>query len=184
MSRILVVPEDVTEYELRDMEVEIIILHKNMKRLDIQYAPSLKKIVSFSDYIVFGPKEVKTGMPVLNNCKNLNEIITFGYIKFNTMISNNGLEQICAWTGINNLPPTLTSVGSEYFGTFPCYYYDLSLPVEEVDSSLVYAYPVIRECPLQVADTLICNAITNYDEVSRTKFRKRLARNRITRNTR
>lgn len=178
MTKILVVPNETIEYELRDKDVEIIVLHKDMERLDIKYAPSLKKIISFSDYVIFGPAERKADIPVLNHCKNLNEIITFGYIKFNTMISTGGIEKVCAWTGTNEIPPTLTSVGSEYFSTFPCYYYDLTAPIEEVDSSLIYAYPQIRECPIKLCDPVITEAIAKPDEVSKPIFEKRLVKKR------
>ena len=77
MSKIIRIPSKLTEYELRDEKAEVIILHKNMKRFHIIYAPSLKKIINFSDYIVMGPAEVSATIPVLNRAKKLNEIITF-----------------------------------------------------------------------------------------------------------
>ena len=172
MAKIFVVPNNISEYVLSDKEIEILVLNKNMKRLEIKYAPSLKKIISLSSYIVFGPEELKADIPVLNKCKNLNEIITFGNIKFNTMISTNGINEVCAWTGVNEVPPTITSVGSEYMTEVPCFYYDLKAPIEEVDSTLLYAYPLIRECPLELIDIFMNDVLENPDEVSKVQLYK------------
>lgn len=165
----LVIPNEIVE--LSDASVEVLVLTETVKRLNINYAPNLKKIINLSEYLVIGPENVKADVPVLNKCNKLNEIITYGYIKFNTKIETNGKSIVCAWTGLkDDNVPTLTSVGCEYLGNFPCYYYDINIPIEEVDASLVYAYPTIRSCKVSEFKTFITKALNNLDEVTNDKF--------------
>lgn len=167
----LIMPNEFVE--LSDVNVEILILTDSVKRLDIRYAPNLKKIINFSESLIIGPEKAKGDIPALNRCPKLNEIITLGYIKFNTKIETNGKSITCAWTGVNDeVVPTLTSVGSEYFGDFPCYYYDTKSSIEEVDTALIYAYPTIRECKTEEFKLFIDKTLQNIDEISSKRFSK------------
>ena len=167
MSKLLMIPSEVKEYEFSNKDAEVVILHKDLERFDIKYAPALKKIISLSEYVVFGPAEAKGEVPILNKCPKLNEIITFGYIKFNTMVVTNGTKKSCAWTGIDEIPPVLTSVEYEYIGDFPCYYYDTKAPLEEIDSTLIYASPLIRECPIRSWSIFMEKSLINPSEVGK-----------------
>ena len=174
MSKVLVIPNGVTECELLNSEVEVLVLHENVKRLDIVYAPSLEKIICLSPSIILGPAEPKAEAPVLNHCVNLNEIITFGDIKVNTRIEVGGKVVEAAWTGINgDVPPTITSVGDEYTGDFPCFYYDLNAPIEEVYARLIDAEPQIRFCPAESFERLASIAIECPYQVTKPKFQQK-----------
>ena len=167
----LIIPNEIVE--LSDANVEVLVLTDSVKRLNIRYAPNLKKIINFSELLIIGPEEAKGEVPALNKCPNLNEIITYGYIKFNTKIETNGKSITCAWTGDEDMKvPTLTSVGSEYLGSFPCYHYDITSPIEEIDTALVYAYPTIRECKTEEFKPFIDKTLQNLDEVTDDRFSK------------
>ncbi len=160
----LTLPNEVIE--LSDASVEVLVLDENVKRLDIKYAPHLKKIVNLSEYLIIGPEKATGAVPVLNRCPALNEIITCGYIQFNTKIETNGKSITVAWTGLqgDNMP-VLTSVGSEYLGAFPCYYYNTDCPIEEVDTSLMYAYPIIRECKKEALKPFLEASFSDVNQV-------------------
>ncbi len=180
MSKILVIPNEKTEYVLSNKEVEILVLNKNMKRLDIKYAPALKKIISLNrGDVTFGPEELTATIPVLNNCKNLNEIVTFGNIKFNTMIATNGKEIVSAWTSVNGVPPTITSVGHEYINEVPFFYYDTKAPIEDADTSLIYAYPAFRYCPTELFDDFLNGILKKPDEVSKAILHNQMIKRRV-----
>ena len=171
MSKVLVIPNEIIECELLNSEVEVLILHENVKRLNIVYAPSLEKIICLSPSIILGPKEPKAEVPVLNHCVNLNEIITFGDIKVNTRIEVGGKVIEAAWTGINgDVPPTITSVGDEYTGNFPCFYYDSSAPIEEVYTKFIDAEPTIRFCSKESFERLAETAVECPCKVTQPKF--------------
>lgn len=165
----LILPNEIVE--LSDASVELLVLTETVKRLNIRYAPNLKKIVNLSEFLIIGPEKAKGDTPALNRCPNLNEIITRGYIKFNTKIETNGKSITCAWTGVENeITPTLTSIGSEYLGSFPCYFYDTKSPIEEVDTALIYAYPTIRECKMEEFKFFMDNTVKNLGEVTCDRF--------------
>ncbi len=163
MKRVIVVPPEITEFELRDKDVEVLYLHKKVERLDIQMAPSLKKIIFLGEYITFGPKEPRITVPALNRAGKLNEIITTGYINFNTFTLNNGFPVRTGWVSLTGEPPVLTSVG-EYPGDFPCYYYDLYASSEH--SKLISAEPIVRECSPRYYEFAVMNAVDHPDFVS------------------
>ncbi len=163
MRKVMVVPPEITELDLRDTDVEILYLHRKMERLDIQVAPSLKKIIFFGEYITFGPSEPEIGVPALNRARKLNEIITTGYINFNTFTLNTGVPVRTGWVSLSGEPPVLTSVG-EYPGDFPCYYYDLYASSEH--SKLIDAEPIVRSCSPKFYEFAVVNAVDHPDSIS------------------
>ena len=166
MVKILEIPAEMKSYEMVDAETEILVLPVGFERLDIRYAPNLKKIISRSNHVTFGPESRNIGMPILNRCPKLNEIITYGDIDFNTAILINGQVASCAWLKAGADAPTLTSVGTDYLLDYPCYTWktmDGLVCVEE-------AYPTIRVCTSEKADVFIAQSIDNPDEVTKPKF--------------
>lgn len=169
MTKLFIVPDETKEYVLSDEEVEVLILNRNLQRLDIRYAPALKKIISLGECVIFGSSVLKNDVPVLNKCRSLNEIIAFGNIIFNTALRGD----ICCWSGIDEIPPTLTTIGFEHNGLFPCFYYDTTAPIEMVDSTFIYANPTIRECSIELIDDLIQKAIEIPEEISEIRISKK-----------
>lgn len=178
MKNINYYPEGVETIKLVDENVNVIFLPSTTKRLEIGYAPKLKKIVSFSPELVIGPENKRADIPALNHCSNLLEIITFGSVRFNTMLPIDGEYRECAWTtvgkdGVYELEaPVLTTIGSAPEQEFPFYYYDLNAPVDE--PRLEYYYPNVRTCPAEATDFLLDSAIRDVDSVTTLKKEKQL----------
>ncbi len=164
MPIVFKVPEGTKEYEVKDEKIEVLILNADLERLDIKYAPSLKKIISFSDCVTFGPREEEIGLPILNNCSFINEIITFGQIKFNTLVQVKGKSVPCAQ--INSDLPILTSVGKEYLHDFP--FYSINIPEEKVEPII----PIIRDVNHLVGEALIFTAVNNPTEIAEIDVNK------------
>lgn len=174
MKKINYYAEGTEVIKLSDEFVEVIILPKSSKRLEITYAPNLKKIVSLSSELIIGPEVKRADIPALNHCKSIREIIAFGDIRFNTTLPINGKETECAWTTVGKdgefelEAPVLTTIGRDPIYEFPCYYYDLNAPVDE--PRLEYYYPEVRTCPSELTDLLIDAAFKDVDSV--TTFKK------------
>ena len=169
MPKILEIPEGVKFYEMNDDEIEILILPSGLERIDIKSAQNLKKIISHSNAVTFGPKCKTIGIPVLNKCPKLNEIITYGDIDFNTAILINCRVVSCAWLKEGQDAPTLTSVGFDYLLDFPCYSWIVGDGLFRFDD----AYPNIRMCSFEKADVFIAQVMENPDEVTKTKLHQK-----------
>ena len=173
MKKINYYAEGTEVIKVSDEFVEVIILPRSSKRLEISYAPNLKKIVSLSSELIVGPEVKKADIPALNHCKSLNEIIAFGEIKFNTMLPIGGKYRECAWTTVGKdgefelEAPVLTKIGTDPIYEFPCYYYDLNAPVDE--PRLEYYYPTVRTCPSEITDLLIEAAFKDVDSAATLK---------------
>jgi len=166
MSKVLKVEEGLKEYILFDKDAEVAILPASLERLDIRYAPSLEKIISLSSLLTIGPKEKKLSFPALNYCENLNEIITFGDISFNTMFLLNGKPSSYASLKPNGAP-TLTSVDFDYINEFPCYNFNIQSNITKIEE----AYPTIRKCSKERAQEFIDQAIEHPSVVTEQKLK-------------
>lgn len=155
---------------LVDEEIEILLLAKKVKRLEIAFAPNLKKIISLSPELIIGPEVRRADTPALNYCKSIREIITLGDVKFNTTLFIDGKYRECAWTtagkdGIYEASaPALTTIGHKPMHEFPCYYYDLSVPIEE--TKLRYINPEVRSYPIELITSIIESALDDPNSVT------------------
>jgi hypothetical protein len=166
MKKIISVPSGVEEYCIQDNEVQAVILPITVTRVNVGYSPKLELIISFSQNLTMGPKKKQLDIPVLNFCPNLKEIISFGQIEFNTMLNINGKNRDCGYSFVNeeDVLPYLTIVGkNETFENYeiPCFQYDLTKPMENVDRELLTRPIIARNCPVELVDTLITSRLEN-----------------------
>ncbi len=164
MCKIVSYPNGTESVALLDNDVEVIILPTTAKRLEILSATNLRKIISLSNKLTIGPAVKKNWIPALNGCRNINEVVTFGNVEFNTTLHMNGKDKECAWTTGDELalPPVMTIVGDERKNLFPCYYYGNG-PIEE--TNLCDASAPIRVLPSELVDTFLDSSLKEVNEV-------------------
>ena len=169
MAKKLYLSEDIEVCELIDDEVELLFLPPSLKRIDIKSAHNLKKIISFNSSIIFGPEEARLAAPAFYMCPNLNEIITYGDLNFNTLFLKNGVAVPCGWLRNEQVPPTITTLGFEYQKEVPFYCYNEGKDIISIEE----AYPTIRECPEFRKEAFLKYIDENPNEVSQPKFYRR-----------
>ena len=164
MCKIVSYPNGTENVALSDNEVEVIILPTTAKRLEVVTATNLRKIISLSNKLTIGPANKRNWVPALNGCRNINEVVAFGDVEFNTTLRMNGKDTECAWTTGDEqlLPPVMTLVGDEKKAKFPCYYYGNG-PIEE--TRLFDAEAPVRVLPAELIDTFLDSSFKEVTEV-------------------